>query len=291
MGKPSSATAPVANAPAKSNTAIAPVTEAKQSVAPLVEQFDAFEEFAGGGMEKLTAKDVLIPRLSIINALSDQKKTTHVNYIKGCEIGDIVDTATNEIMPRPLEFVPVLFDKVWIEWFPRNTRKGIAQIHTSEAILNQTKPNEKNQPTLANGNLVSETAQIYGINLLSRRPCFIAFTNTQLKKVRRWMTLAQGERLQRRDGSEYIPPLFYRSYTLDTTLESNAEGEWAGWTIERSLALPQLPNFGLIMQQCIEFRDKIAAGIMRGDITNMTDDPGHVVIDGKAEAADPNAKM
>lgn len=282
---------------AKPAPAAAPATAAKPPAviepnAGLATQFDAFEEFAGSGMERLTSKDVLIPRLTIIQALSDQKKRTHPNYIEDCEIGDIVDTATNEIMTRPLHFVPVVFDKVFIEWYPRNTRKGLAKIHTDENILAETKPQAKGPPMLQNGNVIIETAQIYGINLLVRRPCFIAFTSSQLKKVRRWMTLAQGERLMRRDGSEYVPPLFYRTYSIETLTESNVEGEWAGWVINRDVALPELPNYSHIMNQCIEFRDQIIKGLVRGDVTNMTDDPGAVTIDAKGERVDdPNAKM
>ena len=237
----------------------------------IAEDFAAFE---GAGMEKLTAADLLIPRLSIIQALSDQMKRTSPNYIDGAKVGEIVDTGTNEIMPAKLRVLPVVWDKTWIEWYPRSTRKGIANIHLTADILAQTEKDAKGKPILKNGNYVAETAQVYLLNLdAGRRPSFLPFASSQTRKSRRWMTLASGERLERADGSEYCPPLFYRSYVLGTQMESNNEGEWGGWTIERGPALPELPNWKNILNDAIKFRDSIIAGSMVADISSMSDDP------------------
>lgn len=247
--------------------------------------FDDIAGFAGAGMEKVTARDILIPRLAILQALSDQVKPKHGSYIEGASVGDICDMGTNELMPRPLHFLPVMFDKVWIEWFPRKSNKGIANIHPTDEIVKQCKLNERGQPVLENGNLIQETAQLYGLNLSAgRRPSFIPFTSTQLKKARRWMTLAKGERLQKSDGTEFTPPLFFRTYMLDSVEESNNDGDWSGWVISRGCSIVELTNAKSIMAQCIDFRDSIIAGLSRFDVSQMTDDP-EKVIDGKAEDA------
>jgi hypothetical protein len=248
-----------------------------------------FQGHANSGMEKVTSKDVLIPRVGIIQKMSDQVNKNHSAYIEGVEIGMICDLSTGEIIDPPMHFLPVVWDKVWLEWYPRKSGKGLAAIHPTDDILTQTKPNEKNQPTLPNGNYVAETAQFYGLNLSAgRRPSFIPMTSTQLKKSRRWITLAKGERQINPNGEEYIPPLFFRSYLLSTANESNTEGDWEGWVIQRGLSLPELPNWKNIFRQAVEFRESIAASISRGDLTNMTDDV--TTIDAKAEESghDPN---
>jgi len=285
MGKASASTkqdtntsaSPPASVPAVAQTVapaiVAPAAQSTEIVVPA--EHAMMEQFAGSGLENVTSRDVLIPRLTIIQQLSDQMKKTKAAYIEGAEVGDILDTSTNEIIERPLYFLPVIFVKVWIEWWPRASGKGIANIFTEEPAPELLLRAENSQVTMrANGNLCAETAQVYGMNLSQgRRPAFISFASTQLKKSRRWMTLAQAERLQRRDGSEYIPPLFYRSYKIDTITEVNNQGDWSGWKIERDAALPELPRWQQLMTDAVAFRDSVIAGSVRGDMSNMTDDP------------------
>lgn len=232
-----------------------------------------FEEFAGHGMEKVTSSDILIPRLTILQGLSPQIKPRDSAYIEGAKIGDICDVGTGEVFEE-LHILPVVWDKVWLEWAPRNKAEGLVNIHTDVSILEHTKVNEKRQPILPNGNYIQETAQIYFLNLTaSRRPSFLPFASTQLKKSRRLMTLASGERLVNSKGQEYTPPLFYRSYILRTAEESNNQGSWYGWTIDRGPALPEIPNGKNILADALKFRDSIASGNVKGDLSNMTDDP------------------
>ena len=236
---------------------------------------DDMEAFAGGGMEKVTPNDLLIPRLTIVQALRPQRKKQDPLFIPGCEEGDVVDVGTNEIIPRPIIVIPVIYDKVWLEWYPRNTNKGLANIHTDASILEQCKVNERRQPILPNGNYVAETAQIYLLNgALRWRPTFLPFGSTQLKKARRWMTLASNERLLNSQNKEFLPPLFYRSYELDTVAESNAEGDWYGWTIMPGKAMPELDSDykNTLLPAAVAFLKSIQAGQVRGDTSGLADD-------------------
>ena len=110
--------------------------------------------------------------------------------------------------------------------------------------------------------------------------CFIPMASTQLKKARKWITLAASEKLKRKDGSEFTAPLFYRAYELGTASESNAQGEWAAWTVARGPALPELDFDGTpwqaIAQQAADFRLQIMGGEARGDVSDMNSDiAGH----------------
>lgn len=239
---------------------------------------DTFEGFAGAGMETVTARDILIPRLGIIQALSPQLKKTNSAYIDGCEEGDIVDAGTGEIMPKPVHVIPVLWAKTWIEWAPRQTQRGIVAFHPTEDILLKTKPDEKGKPTLDNGNSIIETAQWYVVNLTAgRRNSFIPMASTQLRASRRWMTLAQGERLKNSAGREYVPPLFYRTYSLETILHQKGDQTWFLWKIGRGPAVPELGDgWKDILEQCTRFRDSLTADQMRADLTAATDDPNTI---------------
>lgn len=233
---------------------------------------DFFGAHAGAGFENVTADDLIVPRLTILQSLSPQLKKSESSYIEGAEVGNICEVGTGAIFPDGILFVPVYYRKDYLEWAPRNSGGGLVAVHSDPSIMEQTTRNDRNQPILPNGNLVNETAQFYGFNLSNNRQrCFIPFTSTQLKKARKWMTLATGERLKRSDGSEFTPPLFYRSYELGTAHESNNQGDWEGWIINPGPAVPDLDmgfDWQAFAQDCVEFRRSLIDGEARGDLSS-----------------------
>lgn len=253
---------------------------------------DLFGSMAGEGLENVGAKDVLIPRLTIAQALSPQLNRKKAEYIEGAEIGDILDVGTGELFKEGIIFLPVLYRKDYLEWAPRDTGKGLQGVHSDPAILDQCTLNDKKKPVLPNGNLIVETAQFFGLNITAgRQMSFIPMASTSLKVARRWNTMASGEKLQRGDGSEFTPPLFYRSYRLSTAEESNNEGEWANWKIERGLTLVELAaelnlNAGELLAACKKFKDDLLEGAVNADTSGMDGPAG-----GADGAADPDAAM
>lgn len=236
---------------------------------------DMFGAYAGEGLENVTANDILIPRLVIAQALSPQVSKKKAEYIEGCEIGDIIDVGTGERFPEGVIFLPVLYRKEWLEWAPRESGDGLVNVHADASILEQCTPNDKGQPTLPNGNTIAETAQFYGLNLSAgRRPSFIPMASTQLKKARRWNTLASGEKLRRGDGSEFTAPLFYRTYMLTSAEEGNNKGDWSGWKVERGLTLVEYAaehglNAADLLGQAKQMKDDIVAGQVKADTSGM----------------------
>lgn len=235
---------------------------------------DDFSSNAGAGMENVTANDLLVPRLAILQALSPQISKKKSEYIEGAQIGDICDVGTGEIFKDGVLFLPVFYRKDYLEWAPRASGQGLVNIHSDPAILDQTTRDEKKRPVLASGNYIAETAQFFGLNLTAdNRKCFLPMASTQLKKARKWLTLATGEKLTRADGSTFTPPLFYRAYNLTTAEESNAEGEWAGWRIDRAFTLPELQEEGFdwhaLKADCEGFLETLAKGTVTGDVASM----------------------
>lgn len=252
---------------------------------------DLFGQFAGEGLENVGATDILIPRLMIAQQMSPQINKKKAEYLEGLEIGQIFDVGTGDIFPDGITFLPVLYRKDYLEWAPRDTGKGLQGVHTDPAILDLCKPNEKKQPTLDNGNIIIETAQFFGLNMTAgRRPSFIPMASTQLKKARKWNTLATGEKLRRADNSEFTPPLFYRTYLLTTGEESNNEGDWSGWVINRGPTLQEIAaEFDLdpaaLLAECKKMKDDIIGGKAQADVSGM--DGGGA----GGAAADPDAPM
>jgi hypothetical protein len=252
------------------------VTEAKPDNLPVVSGGgDDFAAFAGAGMENVGASDVLVPRLTILQQLSPQLNERKGEFIPEARAGMICDVGLGEVWSG-IRFLPVYYRKDWLEWAPRNTGKGLVAIHSDPSIVERCRRDEKNRLML-NGNLISETAQVFGFNLSAgMRRSFIPFASTQLKKARKWMAFAMDERLRRADGTEFQPPLFYRTYMLDGgALESNNDGDWYGWRVNRAEALPDLPSVmpGLdwrsLLKAAADFAEMLKSGAAKADTSSM----------------------
>lgn len=250
-----------------------PATSAPANALIVQDDELSFEAHAGAGLEEVTSRDVLIPRLSILQGLSPQVNKRDSAYIEGAEVGMIADVGTGEIFPHGVSFLPVKFVKQFLEWAPRNTNKGLVNVHHNVAILDSCQRTEKGQYELPNKNYISETAQFFGFNLTAnRRRCFVPMASSQLKKARKWMTLATELKLKRADGSEYNPALFYRTYNLSTAEETNAEGKWFGWVVTPGPTLKEIASelqfsSKAQFQDCLDFIAALDAGKVRGDAT------------------------
>lgn len=213
----------------------------KQPKAPAPALMETMTEMAGMGMETVGARDLLIPRIAIANHLSPVLKKSNPSYIPGAKEGDICDTGLGRNF-ESINFLPVSYRKYWIEWYPRKTGKGIVAMHTSDTILSDCHINSQGEQETIQGNIVVETAQFYGYLLVAGEkpmPVFISMSGSQLRKARQLNTLAASEEIKLKDGSVITPPLCYRTYSLSSIEESNDQGEWFGWVVERGVTLEE----------------------------------------------------
>lgn len=221
---------------------------------------------AGAGMEDVTIQDLLIPRIAILQALSPQVQENEPEYVEGAKPGMICDVSIGELIESPLTFIPCHFSKVWIEWYPRQTQKGIATIHNTPDIKDECEVEEDGNLVLENGNLIMETAQLFGLNMNNNGSlCFIPMASTQLKAARKLITFAMGERLTSNTGNEYTPPLFYRAYILDVMTQRNSKGTWYGWDISRGPPITSHKSYESLIQKCVDVQRDVIKGRSRGD--------------------------
>lgn len=233
---------------------------------------DVFSDNAGQGLENVTSSDVTIPRITILQALSPQINAKKPEFIKGAKVGDICDVGTGDLFETPLAFLPVHYIKQWLEWAPRASGKGLIAIHPDSLILDDCKQDEKGRYKTKDGNLISETAQFFGLNLMAgNRRSFLPLSSTQLKKAKKWLTLSTSEKIIRPNGTSFVPPIYYRSYELSTVEESNAEGDWVGWKIERGARLQDIEFNGMpwqeVLKDAMDFREKLIEGQIKGQVT------------------------
>lgn len=250
------------------------VAQPSANLPATADDIDSFDGLTTG-LENLNQNDLLIPRLSIIQGLSPQMTRTKAEYDPNAKPGDIYDVALGERFGEGIDFIFVHYQKQWLQWAPRTSGKGLQAIHSTAEILEKTKPDERNRPILPNGDYISETAQLYGLNVSGGfRKSFIAMAVTQLKKARQMLTLATTEKLTRKDGTEFTPPIYYRSYHLSAVPESNNEGDWMGWKMERSKAMTDFTNWKDLLENVKNFQAALIAGEAKADLSSLNDEAG-----------------
>jgi hypothetical protein len=98
----------------------------KKEVAKTKDQVPAYiKQGQGRGSENVGTEDVLVPRISILQALSPQIKKSDPQYIEGSEQGVIFNALTGELFPNGLMFVPVYFEKDHLVFRQRKAGGGL----------------------------------------------------------------------------------------------------------------------------------------------------------------------
>jgi len=189
----------------------------------------------GRGSEEVTIQDITIPRLSMVQDLSPQRKKNNAEYIEGCEEGMLFNTVTNELYADPVLFVPVYFRLEWLVWKHRDVGGGLQGVCATqeEAVaLVANHPlagqmTEKNEPILE----VQDTAQHFGLlldpNSQAEEPrateIVISMSKSQLKPSRQFnsqIRIAGGDRWE-------------RMYRFSAVQVDGARGEYYNWKVEQ----------------------------------------------------------
>lgn len=250
-------------------------TKTKTDLTTTAEEHAAlFAEHAGSGMETVGAQDVSIPRFKLLQDLSPEVNKRKPEYIDGAEPGQIVNTATKEVLSA-IDVLPVVYRRHNIEWMP--DRGGFVADHgDDETLVRSAKKDDKNNLVLANGNLIVPTATWYVIDLATGLQGIIAMSRTQMNPSKDWMNMATAEKLDNPNGGgRFTPPLFYRGYNLSSRIRDKNENSWFVWSIGRGqtiLELAQRLKQPDLMAQAIKFRDLVTSGEIKVGAETFSDD-------------------
>lgn len=203
-------------------------------------------DMAGAGTEGMRTEDLLMPRLTILQALSPQVNERKSEYVEGAKIGLILNTATNKLFSS-VHFLPVAYQRRHIEW--KLNRGGLVNDYgTDDSIIHQCEPavddKGRNWLKTPKGNELVIAGTWYGLNLDDESSQgFIAMSSTQMKASRRWLTMATSERIRDpRTGGQVQPPLLYRSYVLSAVPQNKDQHEWFGWSIKPDKNIEEIIN-------------------------------------------------
>jgi len=187
----------------------------------------------GLGSEGLTAADIAIPYLGILQGLSPQVTEGKDQYIEGAKPSMLFNNVTGDIYEarkQGVMLVPSHYKKQWLVWMSRDAGGGLVDVYDDDSIMENTVKNEKGQNVLKDNNqlIVMETAQHFCIRLNSEtgetERVVVSLKSTALKANRKLNHAITSAKIP---GHPTVSaPRFMFAYTMTTFLEEKNGNSW-----------------------------------------------------------------
>ena len=145
----------------------------------------------GRGLEKVSSDDMTIPRLAIIQSGSPQRKKKDDKYIDEADEGMVFNTVSNALYKDTFYVVPCEFEKLFIEWVPRESGGGLVTMYNTSNKPQAKKEENGRRFLLENGNQLVDTAQHYVMVIGkdgSYEPAVMSMSSSLLTVSRNWVT-------------------------------------------------------------------------------------------------------
>jgi hypothetical protein len=217
------------------------VKEDTKAVALKGYDMDSLIADSGLGSENLSAGDIAIPYLAILQGLSPQINEGKDQFIPGASASMFFNTVSNELYEGRKEgiwLVPCAYHRAFVEWTPREAGGGYVAEHSIDGdILEECVKNDKNQWVLGGGkgNLIVETAYQYCLLLNMKtgetERVVFALKSTALKANRKWNHAISNAKIP---GHNVQAPRFLFAYNCKTHLEEKNGNSWWSPSFERS---------------------------------------------------------
>ena len=237
--------------------AVAKVKSAELSTDVLDDIF----ETAGDGAS-FAADEMQIPFVRILQALSPQLNKKKPEYIEGASSSDMYNTVTGEHWDgeEGVVVVPCYQTTKYLEFVPRDQGGGFkGEIPANDPMLQRTS-REGSKEILPHGNELVKSDQHYCLVVDADggfQPAVIDMKSSQLKVSRRWKTQIAMQKIKHpKTGAMITPPLFATQWKFTTIEESNDQGSWFNYQIEKVGLLESRD----LMLEAKSFRDSVAAG-------------------------------
>ena len=208
-----------------------------------------------------SADEMQIPFVRLLQALSPQLNKKKAEYIDGASSGDAFNNVTGEYWDgeQGLTVIPCYQTTKYLEFTPREMGGGFrGEINPNNPVLQQT-TRSGSKEILPNGNELVKSDQHFCLIVDEDggcQPAVIDMKSTQLKVSRRWKTQIAMQKVTLPDGRKVTPPVFATMWKLRSVEESNDQGSWSNWAVEK-VGLVEDRN---LYQEARSFRKSIEAG-------------------------------
>tara|TARA_R110000824_G_scaffold231464_1_gene419336 strand:+ start:6879 stop:7661 length:783 start_codon:yes stop_codon:yes gene_type:complete len=193
---------------------------------------------AGAGQEDITAADVSIPFLRILQQMSPQCIRSKGEYIEGAQAGQIFNTVTGELWPEddgPI-IIPCSYNFKYILWADRSskTAEGIQATFVRGQDLPPTTKDDRGRDITEEGHVLTPTSEFFVLIFNPETNAFeqavMSLSSTQLTPGKKWAALIKQQVQQTAEGPKPAA-LFSRMYKAKTLARSNDDGDWSVWDI------------------------------------------------------------
>jgi hypothetical protein len=156
--------------------------------------------------------------------------------------------------------IPCFQTTKYLEFVPRDMGGGFkGEISPNDPVLQQTMRSGSKE-MLPSGNELVKSDQHFCLVVAedgSYQPAVVDMKSTQLKVSRRWKTQIAMQKVKHpKTGAMITPAVFATMWKLSTTEESNDQGDWSNYQVEK---VGLVTNRDLLLE-AKAFRDSIAAG-------------------------------
>ena len=233
----------------------------KKETAVSTDVMDDIFEFAGEGAA-FDSSEMQIPFVRLLQPLSPQLNKKKAEYIEGASAGDAFNNVTNQYWDGEtgITVIPCFQTTKYLEFVPREQGGGFrGEISPTDPVLQRT-ARSGSKEILPHGNELVKSDQHFCLIVEedgSFQPAVIDMKSTQLKVSRRWKTMIAMMKVKHpKDGRLTTPPVFATMWRLTSVEETNDQGSWSNWAVEK---VGTVENRDLFLE-AKAFRDSIVAG-------------------------------
>ena len=205
----------------KSTAVAATNTIGSQEVANIEERSSR----VGQGSQNVTQRDIMIPRLKLLQKISPEVDKSDAKFVEGAEVGMIMNSVSNEFMDATF-VVNLNFDHSIVVWKKRkfgggmfgsyaNESEAIAALEAAHEVVEQYDIAENPTHLVM---LLDGEGNPKGIALLD-------MPGTKAKISRKWNTLIQ-------EQEDKGNPRFGCIWELSSTSEDSPNGTYANYSID-----------------------------------------------------------
>ena len=231
----------------------------------LTERPDFLKKGGTAGRENITAEDITLPRLEMVQALSEAWQEGKPGFVPGAKVGDLVNSVTKDVYPRPVLFIPVQFVKQFNIWKLRKFGGGFMGTYSNHAEA-QTELAQRVPPAEFDQYEILDTPVFYGLipvfegeDMIDVHRISISMPRTKAKHARRLNSLID---MTHEDA-------YNRVYAISTVEDRNKQNQEF-----RNLSIDQLgyPNEEMVVA-AEAFYAQIKRGVkVKVDQSGATDD-------------------
>lgn len=219
------------------------------------------------GNENVGTEDLVIPRLEVVQGLSEAVQTGKPGYIEGAKQGDLINSVTNENYGKEVFVVNVHYAKLWLVWKDYNKGGGFfgAFPNPEEAaarLAEVVKAREALEEDLESVDTPQHLCLL--IKPDSRvEEIILALARTKAKVSRAWNTMI---RLTDRDR-------FAKCYRVTAAMEKNKKGQEYWNFVVADAGFPSKPLF----ERAVNLHKSITVGGRTINMDTKFQQPGEPV--------------